>query len=105
MAASENISCFLRNVRLLLKDIKKNMRLLLKDIKTMCSCFLELCSLKCFKVKQLKIKTMFMYFWLNYCDENHVERIPIAVKNINHLFDLATRRVESDTVHLFQGRI
>ena len=21
---------------------------------------------------------MFMYFWLNYCDENHIERIPIA---------------------------
>ena len=28
-----------------------------------------------------------MYFWLNYCDENHVERIPIAVKNINHLIE------------------
>ena len=25
--------------------------------------------------------TIFMYFWLNYCDENHVERIPTAVKN------------------------
>ena len=28
-----------------------------------------------------------MYFWLNYCDENHVERIPTAVKNINHLIE------------------
>ena len=37
--------------------------------------------------KQFKIKMMFMYFWLNYCDENHVERIPIAVKNINHLIE------------------
>ena len=47
-AAFENISCFLRNVRLLLKDIEKNVRLLLKRkfvqliffvIKQMCGCF------------------------------------------------------------------
>ena len=25
----------------------------------------------------------FMYFWLNYCDENHIERIPVAVKDID----------------------
>ena len=51
MAASPNILCFLRNVRLLLKDIKKicatasgnilcflrNVRLLLKDIKKICA--------------------------------------------------------------------
>ena len=24
--------------------------------------------------------TTFMYFWLKYCDESHIERIPIAVK-------------------------
>ena len=42
-----------------------------------------------------------MCFWLSYCDENHVERIPIAMKNINHLFHLATGRLESDTLHLF----
>ena len=30
----------------------------------------------------------FRYFWLNYCDENHLERIPVAVKNIDHLFSL-----------------
>ena len=42
-----------------------------------------------------------MCFWLNYCDENHVERIPIVMKNINHLFHLATGRLESDTLHLF----
>ena len=56
--------------------------------KNMYSCFSELCPLnKCFKVKKLKIKTMFMYFWLNYSDEyHHVERIPIAVKNIDHFF-------------------
>ena len=29
----------------------------------------------------------FMYFWLNYCDENHhIERIPVAVQNIDNLF-------------------
>ena len=44
---------------------------------------------------------MFMYFWLNYCDENHVERIPIAVKNINHLFHLASEIIEADRLHLF----
>ena len=33
----------------------------------------------------------FTYFWLNYCDENHhIERIPIAVKDIYHLLDLAS---------------
>ena len=43
-----------------------------------------------------------MYFWLNYCDENHyVERIPIAVKNINHLFHVASEIMEIDTLHLF----
>ena len=45
--------------------------------------------------------TMFMYFWLNYCDENHVERIPIAVKNIDYLFYMATEKLESDRLHLF----
>ena len=24
----------------------------------------------------------FMHFWLNYCDENHIKRIPVAVKDI-----------------------
>ena len=33
----------------------------------------------------------FMYFWLKYCDENnHIERILVAVKNIDHLFNLAS---------------
>ena len=25
----------------------------------------------------------FMYFWLNYCDKNHIEKIPVDVKNID----------------------
>ena len=41
-----------------------------------------------------------MYFWLNYCDENHVEKIPIAVKNINHLFHLASEIIEAGGLHL-----
>ena len=44
---------------------------------------------------------MLICFWLNYCDENHVERIPIAVKNINHLFYLASEIIEVDRLHLF----
>ena len=42
-----------------------------------------------------------MNFWLNYCDENHhIERIPIAVKNINHLFYLASEVIEADRLYL-----
>ena len=50
------------------------------------------------------MKTMepvtFMYFWLNYCDD-HIERIPIAVKNIDHLFNLTSEITEADKLHLF----
>ena len=42
-----------------------------------------------------------MYFWLNYRHENHVERIPIPVKNINHLFHLASEIMEAGRLHLF----
>ena len=45
--------------------------------------------------------TTFMYFWLNYCDENHIERIPIAVRNIDHLFRLASQIIAADRLHLF----
>ena len=31
-----------------------------------------------------------MYFWLNYCNENHIEKIPVAVENIDQLFNLAS---------------
>ena len=43
----------------------------------------------------------FMYFRLNYCDKNHIERIPIAVKNIGQLFSLASQIIEADRIHLF----
>ena len=42
-----------------------------------------------------------MYFWLNYCDENHIERIPIAVENIDYLFNLASEIIETDGLHFF----
>ena len=61
--------------------------------------------------KQIKIKTIetysqksvtFMYFWLNYCDENHhIERIPIAVKDKDHLFRMASEIIKDDNLHLF----
>ena len=44
---------------------------------------------------------LFMYFWLNYCDENYVERIPIAMENIGHLFHLASQIIKADRLHLF----
>ena len=41
-----------------------------------------------------------MHFWLNYCDENHAERIPIAVENINDLFHLASEVMLSDSTRI-----
>ena len=43
----------------------------------------------------------FMYFWLNYCDKNHIERIPIRVKDIDYLFNMASEITEADNLHLF----
>ena len=42
----------------------------------------------------------FMYFWLNYRDKNHIERIPVAVKNIDHFFNKASEIIEADRLHL-----
>ena len=42
-----------------------------------------------------------MYFWLNYYDEHHIERIPVGVKNIGHLFNLASEIIQADRLHLF----
>ena len=43
----------------------------------------------------------FMFYWLNYCDENnHTERIPVVVKNIDQFFNLATEIIEADRFHL-----
>ena len=43
----------------------------------------------------------FMYFWLNYCDKNHMERISIAVKDIYHLFNMVSETIKVDNLHLF----
>ena len=43
-----------------------------------------------------------MYFWLNYCDDfHHIERILIAVKDFDHLFNVASEITEADNLHLF----
>ena len=63
-------------------------------------------------VKKIQIKTMgtysllqkpiaFMYFWLDYFDENHIEKIPVAVKNIDHHLNLASEIIKSGRLHLF----
>ena len=41
-----------------------------------------------------------MYFWLNYCGEN-IERIPVAVKNIDHFFNIAKEVIKADRLYLF----
>ena len=42
-----------------------------------------------------------MYFWLNYCDKNSIERIPVGVKSIDHLFHTASEIIKADNLHLF----
>ena len=42
-----------------------------------------------------------MYFWLNYCDKNHIEKISVTVKNIDHLFNMASEIIAADRLHLF----
>ena len=44
---------------------------------------------------------MFTYFWLKYCDQNHIKRIPIAVENIDLLFRLASQKIKADRLYLF----
>ena len=48
----------------------------------------------------LQKPVVFMYFWLNYCNENHVEKIPVAVKNIDHLLNLASEMIGTNNFHL-----
>ena len=44
----------------------------------------------------------FMHFWINYCyEDHHIERISVAVKNIDHLFNMASEIIEADRFHLF----
>ena len=47
----------------------------------------------------LRKPVTFMYFSLNYCDENHyIERIPVAVKDIDHLFNMVSEITEADNI-------
>ena len=46
-------------------------------------------------------RATFVYFWLDYFDENHIERILIAVDIIGYLFHLASQIIEADKLHLF----
>ena len=46
-------------------------------------------------------RATFVYFWLDYFDENHIERILIAVDIIGYLFHLASQIIEADRLHLF----
>ena len=44
----------------------------------------------------------FIYIWSNYSRKNnHVEIIQVAVKNIKHLFCMASELFESGKLHLF----
>ena len=47
----------------------------------------------------------YMCFWLNYCDEkHHIERISVVVKDIDHLFNLASEMIKAhkaNNLHLF----
>ena len=38
---------------------------------------------------------------MNYCDKNHIEKFPVAVKNIDNLFHMAGEMIEADDLHLF----
>ena len=43
-----------------------------------------------------------MHIWLNYCDKNHhIERIPVALQNIDHVFRLVSEIIEADRLYLF----
>ena len=42
-----------------------------------------------------------MYFWLNYRDKNHIERIRVGVKTIDHLFNMTCEIVVAERLHLF----
>ena len=52
-------------------------------------------------IEALRKHVTFMYFWMNYCNENHIERIPVAVKNMHHVFRAATEIIGADRLYLF----
>ena len=42
-----------------------------------------------------------MYFCLNYCNKNYIEKAPVVGKDIDHLFPMAGEIIEGDKLHLF----
>ena len=48
-----------------------------------------------------RISSAHLYFWLNYCEKKHIERILVAVKNMDHLFLMVSEIIEGDNLHLF----
>ena len=42
-----------------------------------------------------------MYFWLNYYNENHIGKIPVTVKDIYQLFNMASEMIGADNLYLF----
>ena len=46
---------------------------------------------------------VFTYLWLNYCNEDthHIEKIPVAVKDIDRLFRMVSEMIGGDNLHLF----
>ena len=42
-----------------------------------------------------------MYFYLNYCNKNYIEKIPVAAKGIDHIFRMVVEIIEGDNLHLF----
>ena len=52
-------------------------------------------------MKTYREPVVFMHYWLNYYDKNHTEKIPIRVKDIDHLFYMASEIIDADKLHLF----
>ena len=109
VAASRNISMFFKERAAASKKI-----LMTASEKKICAAFSQnyVHLRNILKWKQIKIKTMemysslqpatFMHFWLNYCNGyHHIARIPVGVKDIDHLFNMVSEIIEADNLHLF----
>ena len=78
----------------------KNREMCAASFKHMISCPKNICGKTAYT--GIAEMIMFMYFWLNYSDEsNHLESIPVAVKNIDHILCMAIEILECDKLNLF----
>ena len=57
--------------------------------------------MKTYRDYLLQKPVAFMHFWLNYCNENHIKKILIGVKDKDHLFYMASEIIEADNLHLY----